>query len=387
MRVKRWIEKIQEFDFNVRYIKGSEIGLADKLSREEYEKQEKRKKHGEKIKSVRWNKHVKVIDDKEVWVFDNGKVAEIPKIEDRKKLCVDMHEKLLHRSAEYVLYELRKRYYWPGVKQTVINVVKTCVTCQINNRKNKTAPEYVTTVKPYEKIALDLIQITNMKGYIVLGIDYYTRQIAGEVIYDKSGLTIARVLHKWFENGHIPEELITDNGKEFCNVEMTNICKKFGIVHTQVGVEAHRSNGRIERAIKSIKEALWKRDEQLTNIEHKLSDIISQYNETFHRSIKCTPNEAYLNYESYYMHEKNNDASKWKNKYGKINIKLEKFAIGEEVRVAQGENLSKDLKGRFLRLGEILNDFGSGSYLVKMHDTGQIRKLTNDKLKKIVLMD
>ena len=32
-RINRWIEKIQEFDFEVNYIKGKDMGEADRLSR------------------------------------------------------------------------------------------------------------------------------------------------------------------------------------------------------------------------------------------------------------------------------------------------------------------------------------------------------------------
>ncbi|KAI5177603.1 hypothetical protein PAEPH01_2493, partial [Pancytospora epiphaga] len=46
---------------------------------------------------------------------------------------------------------------------------------------------------------------------------------------------------------------ITDNGKEFCSGEFREMCEDKGIKHNKVGVESHRSNGRVERVIGIIK--------------------------------------------------------------------------------------------------------------------------------------
>lgn len=58
-RINRWVEKIMEFDFEIRYIKGVNMGKADELSRcmmdkKEIESFKKRKK----IKECRWKKRV-----------------------------------------------------------------------------------------------------------------------------------------------------------------------------------------------------------------------------------------------------------------------------------------------------------------------------------------
>ncbi|KAM0686533.1 hypothetical protein COBT_002242 [Conglomerata obtusa] len=42
------------------------------------------------------------------WISDNGLKGKIPCIDDRKKLVIEIHDKLNHRGIEAVYYELKK---------------------------------------------------------------------------------------------------------------------------------------------------------------------------------------------------------------------------------------------------------------------------------------
>lgn len=76
-------------------------------------------------------------------------------------------------------------------------------------------------------------------------IDYFMRK----VIKSKQGLEIVTFLKDLCTQGKKPEEIITDNGKEFCNEQMRKLCNTVGIEHRKVSLESYRSNGRIESEI------------------------------------------------------------------------------------------------------------------------------------------
>ncbi len=63
------------------------------------------------------------------------------------------------------------------------------------------------------------------------------------------------------------------------------------IKHWKVGLEAHRSNGIIERGIRTIREAVAKQVEG--NLDEKIEKAINSYNNSLHTAIKCTPMEAW----------------------------------------------------------------------------------------------
>jgi hypothetical protein len=75
------------------------------------------------------------VNRKKIWVFDSGKEAVIPDGEIREQLIYDCHVNLSHRCITTVYYELRKTYYWPGIKDQIYEAIKRCEVCQKYNRK------------------------------------------------------------------------------------------------------------------------------------------------------------------------------------------------------------------------------------------------------------
>jgi hypothetical protein len=130
-RIKRGLEKISEYDFEVKYVKGSMMGKADKLSRLEYKEQQKSR--GRTIQNAKFQKHMKAHDGKCFWEFDNGCIVEVPLEADRHNLCWKKHLELGHRSVECVYYDIEKQYYWPDIYETIKSVIQSGETCSINN--------------------------------------------------------------------------------------------------------------------------------------------------------------------------------------------------------------------------------------------------------------
>lgn len=88
-----------------------------------------------RIKDAKYIKHVLSKEDKNHWHFANGDMRELPAPYDRKKLFTEFYELLNHHGPFPTYYEMRKYYYWPGIKQTKKNVCSKCTICVINNRK------------------------------------------------------------------------------------------------------------------------------------------------------------------------------------------------------------------------------------------------------------
>lgn len=382
-RVNRWIDQIQEFDFEIKYNKGEELAVPDALSRlyeKETEKEIKRKERGLKMLEGKAKKHVIEENNQKYWQFDSGKRAIIPEIEQRKSLVEKAHVELEHRAADAVYYELKKTYYWPGMKETVANVTRKCEVCLKYNRKKSGGSEFVPTSRIMEKVALDLIDVRSEGKYVLVAIDYYSRAIRAKVMDNKKTETVVKTLNEWIKTWNKIEELITDNGKEFCSEMFRDFCKEMNIEHRRVGVESHRSNGRVERAIGSIKEGLIKKEGN-SDLGKKVSDVVRSYNETYHSGIRCTPIEAWTE-DCERIRIENSEGSKYAGKFKKGF--REKFEVNEKVLVAQHENLKdkpKEFKGRFTKEGTVVEKMENDSYLVKLAKDGKLVKKRHNDLK------
>lgn len=44
----------------------------------------------------------------------------------KMRLIKECHKQLEHRSVEAVYYELKKKWYWPGIKKTIENELRQC---------------------------------------------------------------------------------------------------------------------------------------------------------------------------------------------------------------------------------------------------------------------
>ena len=158
------------------------------------------------------------------------------------------------------------------------------------------------------------------------------------------------------------------------------MCQELGIKNTcKISIESHKSNGRVEQIIGTIREGLAK--DKKGTIADRLNRIITAYNDTYHSGIKCTPNEAMSGEKSETVKQENGTEGKYKEKFKKRF--REKFKAGQDVRVAKRENLgneSKGAKGRFLGKGLVTEVCEGDSYLVKGSD-GRITKRRHYDLK------
>jgi len=386
-RINRWIEHIQEFDFEVRYKKGEEIGVPDALSRlyeeKNLEANEKKSKIS-KEKAAREQRHIESENGKTIWTFDDGQKREVPEESTREKMVVEVHERQNHRSMEAVYYEIKRKYYWPGIKEFIRGTLKKCAICMENNRKTSGGCDFVETREPWEKMALDLIDMRSEGKYVLVGIDYFTRWAQAQVIESKETETVIEVVRKWMAGREKPGELITDNGKEFVSRKFEEMCTEKGVAHRKVSVESHRSNGRVERLIGTIREGLVK----LKNgsLKEKIARIIGEYNKTYHTALRCTPEEAFKTDEGMMLWQNSRDgeyAKKFKKGF------RETFEENEKIVMSKIENINSDAKvkkGRFIREGRIVAKCQGDSYLVKTKE-GKYIKQRHSGLKKDVRLN
>ncbi|WUR04686.1 endonuclease [Vairimorpha necatrix] len=382
-RINRWIEKIQDFDFTIECRKPEIMVVADSIGRIYTEEDSKKKQMEERaIKQQigKWKKHVIVENGLNYRKFDNNKMADIPEEKDRPKLIEKYHELKGHRSMISVYYEMKSKYYWPGMKKDIEAELSKCEVCQINNRKKSGGCVFVATSRYLEKVAFDLIEYREEKKYIVVAIDYFTRRVWDRVIDAKTGEKIVEWVKEMCVQGKKPEEIITDNGKEFVNEGFRQLCKDLSIEHRKVSIEAHRSNGRVERVIGTLRKSIAKIEGK--TFEERVMKSIEIYNLSYHSGIKYTPVEAVQGTTGKIMIENGPEGT-----YAKrfVARKREKFYRNQIVRVAKKENLggqTKYMKGRFVDLGMILEVCPSDSYIVRL-ENGRIIKKRHYDLKGI----
>ena len=177
--------------------------------------------------------------------------------------------------------------------------------------------------------AADLADMIAFKDYnqgykfLLLVIDIFSKYGWIIPLRNKKGETVAEALKTIFKERK-PEKMWTDKGTEFKNDIVRELIE---IYHTE-NVE---KSSVVERWIRTMKEKMWKyfTDNNTYTYIDILPDLVRDYNNTKHSSIKMTPVEA---------SKKKNELTVWRNLYPdrlKIHDINPKFSVGDRVRISK----------------------------------------------------
>ena len=140
---------------------------------------------------------------------------------------------------------------------------------------------------------------------------------------DKIWSAVASALKTIFEERKL-EKMWVDKGKEFYNKDVKDLIELYS-------TENEEKSSVVERWIRTMKEKVWKYfSANSTNVYlNQLSDLVKEYNNTRHSSIKMTPTNA---------SKKENELTVWRNLYPEhleIRDINPKFSVGDKVRISK----------------------------------------------------
>ena len=140
---------------------------------------------------------------------------------------------------------------------------------------------------------------------------------------DKTGKSVASALKTIFEERK-PEKMWVDKGKEFYNKDVKDLTELYS-------TENEEKSSVVERWIRTMKEKMWKYfTANFTNVYiNVLPDLVKEYNNTRHSSIKMTPVKA---------SKKENKLIVWRNLYPEhleIRDISPNFSVGDKVRISK----------------------------------------------------
>ena len=163
--------------------------------------------------------------------------------------------------------------------------------------------------------------------YLLAVIDVFSKYGWLIPLKDKTGKSVASALKTIFKERK-PEKMWVDKGKEFYNKDVKELIELYS-------TENEEKSSVVERWIRTMKEKMWKYfTDNNTNVYIDiLPDLVKDYNNTRHSSIKMTPVEA---------SEKKNELTVWRNLYpNRLDILdiQPKFSIGDKVRISKKKEL------------------------------------------------
>ena len=208
---------------------------------------------------------------------------------------------------------------------------------ELHKPKRKNYPRRKIIVNHIDEIfAADLVEMQKFaklnKGYqyLLTCIDIFSKYSWVIPLKNKKGITIKNALEKIF-NKRKPKFLWTDRGKEFYNKQVETLLNENNIKIYSTNNSKIKS-AVIERFNRTFKNMMYKKFTENNNtiFYNILDELVKNYNNKYHSSIKMTPVEA----------SKKINEKKIKNIYNFEKTKKPgRFRIGDKVRISLEKNI------------------------------------------------
>ena len=142
-----------------------------------------------------------------------------------------------HPGMDETLRDIQTRYYWPGMRRDIRKYVGSCHLC-ICTKAVRTAHQDCLrprkTKKPWETIALDLMgpypRSDTGKKFILVVTDLFSRWVEAFPIASSKTPVLTNLLEREiFPRWGYPQQILSDNGKQFTSQKWIDACQKMGL--------------------------------------------------------------------------------------------------------------------------------------------------------------
>jgi hypothetical protein len=252
-RVLHWKLAIQQYDFTVVFISGTDNIIADSFSRElanhNLTAAERRDLVLSKECSLSKAENLHVL-------FEELNVPE-----GRWKTIAKFHDDVVgHSGVERTIQRLvAQGHTWPKMRAHVKQFVSRCPTCQKLSfvKPLITAQKFtLSTSNPMECINIDSIgplsEDQNGNKYIIVIIDTFSRWVELYPVRSTDAITAAKTLLHFVGRFGIPSTILSDNGTQFVNNTCDELTKLLRISHKLTTPYSHEENAIVERANREV---------------------------------------------------------------------------------------------------------------------------------------
>lgn len=181
----------------------------------------------------------------------------------RKDILKRLHHS--HQGVEMSLKLARDSVYWPGISKEVNEHVGNCNACIKFSQNNRKMPMQTVQIPeyPFQVVSMDLFEVVvncQKKMFVIL-VDHYSDFYELEEIRNMSASTIIEFCKKCFARHGIPQLVIADNGTHFKNELFCKCAKEWEFKLSTSAPFHHEANGKAEAAVNSAKTLIKKTSE------------------------------------------------------------------------------------------------------------------------------
>ncbi|CAF3293289.1 unnamed protein product, partial [Rotaria socialis] len=206
-----------------------------------------------------------------------------------------------HFSNDRIYHKIKYLYWWPDMKASIKNYIKSCILCKQYNISRQKKHGHLRPISPpdgpFLLIGIDycgpLQQTPRENRYILVITDYFTRFVSAVALPTCTAEATAQALfNEYFCKYGIPAVILSDQGSHFRNQLMENIKQLIGYNHIYSTPYHPQTNGVVERFNATFIPQIAKlQDTQGNNWDEYLQAVVFAYNSGTHKTTNYSPYE------------------------------------------------------------------------------------------------
>lgn len=420
-RLQRMMLRLQRYDLRVTYHKGSEMHIADALSRiyipepgnsdtdkdvmsinimseldihpDRKERLKKASKEDHVLQTLStvikrgWPDNVKKCpaEIRDYFTFRDELTVEGDLVFKGHRLIIpdSMREEALqrlhdgHQGTQAMMSRARDLVFWPKMQAGVAQFAQECPACNKypwQCQQKETLISHEVPTRPWQKVGCDLMEFEHVQ-YLVT-VDYYSDMFEVDRMTSTTSEAVIRALKNHFARYGIPSVFVSDCGPQFMSTEFQTFMSRYEVVHKTSSPYYHQSNGKAENAVKQAKLIL----KRCTEMKQDPYLALLALRNTPSGDIGFTPTERMfgrktrtllpssvetLSPETSHVQALKKRKAKQKRQYDKQAKDMPGLHIGQRVRVQEGKSWV---------LGTVIDRADIRSYIVRTDKGSTFRR-------------
>lgn len=189
----------------------------------------------------------------------------------------------------------RATVWWPKCDFDIETFVKNCSHCQKHGPREPQTPLNLwnTPEKPWDRLHIDFTGPFEGHYWFVV-IDAYSRWLEIFPMSNATTCNTIQLLRLLFCRFGVPRQIVSDNGAQFTSHDFKNFCSQNGVKLAFTTPYHSRSNGLVERAIRTFKWRFSKISTAIPDHKLRLQEMLFMYRTTEHSTTGRTPAELFF---------------------------------------------------------------------------------------------
>ncbi|GBG64531.1 hypothetical protein CBR_g45227 [Chara braunii] len=331
-KLTRWAAEIDQYDFELKPVKGKYNVVADALNRKaDYFgaivhyldigkdlQQKVREAYAQDPIYGEFLTRVKEAPETEPnycttggLLFEKTNVFDrlcIPNSEEIRSLIMgECHDTEGHFGWQKTLANLMRAYTWPGMKNDCVEYVRSCKVCQRNKSSTRAPLGLLRPLpipdQPGDSMSIDFmdtqVKSRHGKSQVMVIVDRFSKYAVLVPLPSeaRTDLVIQRFFDCWVSENGIPLSIVSDRDSRFTSQNWQELMGVYGSKLLMSYGRHPETNGQTEQMNKILQQVLrmYIRPDQI-NWDEMLPKVASAYNNSVHLATCRTPNELHKSF-------------------------------------------------------------------------------------------